>query len=362
MDYAKINELSDAIGYCQIFDACGCTIQLDKLNYAPGSKKERLSNFKILSKALRKNNVAADIPLERLANSNFQANCEFLQFCFDYLHKTYPDANKTYNAYERRRKAIMKQEGLDDSMDSNALLHSADISPGSLKERTLLRSKQKNLKQQSQQRVKKSRIPPPKTYATTTNSSNNNKKTTIFELDLDNSMDNSSTNNSQRGNNNNYVPTNAPFTSPPPPPPPSISPPKLTIPTLSSPGSQSEDNNNNTPNGATAEGNNNNNNNNINIGISKTISSNSENEEMTQKEIEELNQINELIKQLEHQVTEEVMDQRHLEDMVESVRVERDFYHDTLQEIEKAILRKCQEKPELLRGETANQLISILRS
>ena len=214
MDYAKINELSDAIGYCQIFDACGCTIQLDKLNYAPGTKKERLSNFKILSKALRKNNVAADIPLERLANSNFQANCEFLQFCFDYLHKTYPDANKTYNAYERRRKAIMKQEGLDDSMDSNALLHSADISPGSLKERTLLRSKQKNLKQQSQQRVKKSRIPPPKTYATTTNSSNNNKKT-IFELDLDNSMDNSSTNNSQRGNNNNYVPTNAPFTSPP---------------------------------------------------------------------------------------------------------------------------------------------------
>ena len=361
MDYAKINELSDAIGYCQIFDACGCTIQLDKLNYAPGTKKERLSNFKILSKALRKNNVAADIPLERLANSNFQANCEFLQFCFDYLHKTYPDATKTYNAYERRRKAIMKQEGLDDSMDSNALLHSADISPGSLKERTLLRSKQKNLKQQSQQRVKKSRIPPPKTYATTTNSSNNNNKKTIFELDLDNSMDNSSTNNSQRGNNNNYVPTNAPFTSPPPPPPPSISPPKLTIPTLSSPGSQSEDNNNNTPNGATAVGNNNNNNN-INIGISKTISSNSENEEMTQKEIEELNQINELIKQLEHQVTEEVMDQRHLEDMVESVRVERDFYHDTLQEIEKAILRKCQEKPELLRGETANQLISILRS
>ena len=360
MDYAKINELSDAIGYCQIFDACGCTIQLDKLNYAPGTKKERLSNFKILSKALRKNNVAADIPLERLANSNFQANCEFLQFCFDYLHKTYPDANKTYNAYERRRKAIMKQEGLDDSMDSNALLHSADISPGSLKERTLLRSKQKNLKQQSQQRVKKSRIPPPKTYATTTNSSNNNNKKTIFELDLDNSMDNSSsTNNSQRGNNNNYVPTNAPFTSPPPPPPPSISPPKLTIPTLSSPGSQSEDNNNNTPNGATAVRNNNSN---INIGISKTISSNSENEEMTQKEIEELNQINELIKQLEHQVTEEVMDQRHVEDMVESVRVERDFYHDTLQEIEKAILRKCQEKPELLRGETANQLISILRS
>ena len=179
----------------------------------------------------------------------------------------------------------MKQEGLDDSMDSNALLHSADISPGSLKERTLLRSKQKNLKQQSQQRVKKSRIPPPKTYATTTNSSNNNNKKTIFELDLDNSMDNSSTNNSQRGNNNNYVPTNAPFTSPPPPPPPSISPPKLTIPTLSSPGSQSEDNNNNTPNGATAVRNNNNNNNNINIGINKTISSNSENEEMTQKEI-----------------------------------------------------------------------------
>ena len=56
------------------------------------------------------------------------------------------------------------------------------------------------------------------------------------------------------------------------------------------------------------------------------------------------------------------MGQRKLEDMVESVRVERDFYHDTLQAIEKAILRKCRDNPELLKGETANQLISILRS
>ena len=83
MDYAKIKELSDGIGYCQVFDACGCQIPLDKLNYAPGTKKERLANFKILARALRKNKVAADIPLEKLASSNFQANCEFLQFSFD---------------------------------------------------------------------------------------------------------------------------------------------------------------------------------------------------------------------------------------------------------------------------------------
>ena len=98
------------------------------------------------------------------------------------------------------------------------------------------------------------------------------------------------------------------------------------------------------------------------IGINKTVSSNSEKEEMTQKEVEEWIQINGLITQMEHQVTKEVMEQRQLEDNVESVRIERDFYHDTLQEIEKAILRKCKQKPELLQGEIANQLISILRS
>jgi hypothetical protein len=350
MDYAKINELSDGIGYCQVFDACGCQIPLDKLNYAPGTKKERLANFKILARALRKNKVASDVPLEKLANSNFQANCEFLQFSFDYLHKTYPDANKTYKAYEKRRKAIMKQEGLDDSMDSSALLNAKlDVSPGSLKERTLLRSKQKNLKQQTQH-VKKSFIPPPKTYATATQS--NSAKKTIFELDLD-----TSSNSVTDQNNLQLVRGAVPNVSPPPPPPPSMSPPRLTIPTLSSPGSQSENSDYTPKISPNIIGSNND-----NIGFHKNIALNPKYEEMTQEEVEDLNKIDELIKQLEHQVTVEVMDQRHLEDMVESVRVERDFYHDTLQEIEKAILFKCQEKPDLLTGETANQLISILRS
>ena len=52
-----------------------------------------------------------DLPTDALASGKFQANTEFLQFCFDYLHKTYPNANKTYNAYEKRRDAIVKQAG-----------------------------------------------------------------------------------------------------------------------------------------------------------------------------------------------------------------------------------------------------------
>lgn len=354
MDYAKINDLCDGIGYCQIFDACGCKIPLSKLNYAPSSKKERISNFKILSRSLRKSNVAHDIPIDKLAGSNFQANCEFLQFSYDYLHKTYPSANQTYNAYERRREAIMKQEGIGDGdIDSVNWKLPADISPGSLKERTLLRSKQKNLKRQTQD-FKKSGIRPPKTYASSSSSKNseigrsgNATKNTIFELDLANSIDDSTDQNITLS----QVTAPVPHGSPPPPPPPAVSPPKLSIPILSSPSPQSG-----------SEAQTNIDDETINLAVNKTASSTSEKDEMTPKEVEELEQMDELIKQLEHQVTFELMGQRRLEDMVESVRIERDFYHDTLQAIEKAILRKCRDNPELLKGETANQLIGILRS
>ena len=33
------------------------------------------------------------------------------QFCFDYLHKTYPEAKRTYNALEKRNIALAKLTG-----------------------------------------------------------------------------------------------------------------------------------------------------------------------------------------------------------------------------------------------------------
>ena len=248
----------------------------------------------------------------------------------------------------------MKQEGIDDGdIDSVNWKLPSDISPGSLKERTLLRSKQKDLKRQAQD-LKKSGIRPPKTYASSSLSrhsnldgSGNATKGTIFELDLANSIDDSTDQNITLS----QVTASAPHASPPPPPPPAVSPPKLSIPILSSPSPQSENESHTSIDGVANS-----------LEVNKTASSSSEKDEMTPKEVEELRQMNELIKQIEHQATFELMGQRKLEDMVESVRVERDFYRDTLQAIEKAILRKCRDNPELLSGETANQLISILRS
>ena len=62
MDYAKVGDLSDGIGYCQVFDACGAKVPLAKLNFSPQDNAERLANMKVLQRALRNHNIAKDLP------------------------------------------------------------------------------------------------------------------------------------------------------------------------------------------------------------------------------------------------------------------------------------------------------------
>jgi hypothetical protein len=287
MDYAKVGDLSDGVGYCQVFDACGAKVPLGKLNYSPRDKSDRVANMKLLERVLRHHNIAKDLPTDALASGKFQANTEFLQFCFDYLHKTYPNANKTYNAYEKRRDAIVKQAG---AMPESAY-------PGS--GRVTL----------------KSRIPPPTVLVPPppappalppelASLAWGVEETTLEEV---------------------VVPPNAP------PPMLAVSPPAMAPPAFAGPRR-----------------------------ASPTVSEGTE--EVTEEEEEEKLYVDRIVRKLETALTASVMGQRKLEDKVESVGVERDFYHDTLQAIEQAILEECRRQPELAQSDVASDLIAILKS
>ena len=83
---------------------------------------------------------------------------------------------------------------------------------------------------------------------------------------------------------------------------------------------------------------------------------------MTEEEEEEKFYVDRIVRKLETALTASLMAQRKLEDKVESAGVERDFYHDTLQAIEQAILEECQRQPGLANSDVANDLIAILKS
>ena len=85
-------------------------------------------------------------------------------------------------------------------------------------------------------------------------------------------------------------------------------------------------------------------------------------DELTPEEQEEKLYVDRIVRKMEEMLTSEVVGQRRIEDMVQSVRVERDFYHDTLQAIEKAILKECREDANLATSDVAENLISMLKS
>ena len=66
--------------------------------------------------------------------------------------------------------------------------------------------------------------------------------------------------------------------------------------------------------------------------------------------------------ELENELTKDLLSQKKLEDNVENVRVERDFYYDTLREIENELNETITNMPELKSTTTALELLSILES
>ena len=65
---------------------------------------------------------------------------------------------------------------------------------------------------------------------------------------------------------------------------------------------------------------------------------------------------------LENELTNDILSQKELENSVESVRVERDFYYDSLLAIEVSLNNKMKEEPSLRNTTYARDLVEILES
>lgn len=105
-DYTKVEHLGDGVAYLQVLDAVFRDAPLHKLDFNAVEEKDRLCNLRLVQSTLHAHNVKKEIPVHRLAKCKFADNHELLQWCYDYVHRTYPDSNYNYHAQEARERAM----------------------------------------------------------------------------------------------------------------------------------------------------------------------------------------------------------------------------------------------------------------
>ncbi|KAL3673720.1 hypothetical protein V7S43_001417 [Phytophthora oleae] len=120
-DYTKLEHLADGIAYCQIFDALyPGKVNLHQLNFQARSEMEYERNFKLLRRTFHLCDVKKEIRIRKLVQGIFQEHFEFLHWVHDYVHRTCPDAVRSYHGFERRQDAL--RLSFSDSQVSNSNL------------------------------------------------------------------------------------------------------------------------------------------------------------------------------------------------------------------------------------------------
>ncbi|POM69156.1 Hypothetical protein PHPALM_14589 [Phytophthora palmivora] len=106
-DYTKIEHLADGIAYCQIFDALyPGKVNLQQLNFQARTEMEYEHNLKVLRRTFHMCDIRKEIPIRKLIQGIFQEHFEFLHWIHDYVHRTCPDAIRSYHGFERRQEAL----------------------------------------------------------------------------------------------------------------------------------------------------------------------------------------------------------------------------------------------------------------
>ncbi|KAG3034308.1 hypothetical protein PC128_g3104 [Phytophthora cactorum] len=122
-DYTKIEHLADGIAYCQIFDALyPGKVNLQRLNFQARTEMEYEHNLKVLRRTFHLCDIRKEIPIRKLVQGIFQEHFEFLHWIHDYVHRTYPDAVRSYHGFERRQEALRLS-------DSDVKLNNTNLIP-----------------------------------------------------------------------------------------------------------------------------------------------------------------------------------------------------------------------------------------
>jgi len=142
IDYPKVENCADGIGYCQILDALHPGIvQLSKLNFSARSEGDFSRNLKVLDDALVKLSLEKLQAVDKLAKAKFQENIQFLQWLYTYATKFGLVNGSGYPAYERRLDAMKKQKIKGNTMNSYLIPNKAFLK---------LRKQQEFINQQKQ--------------------------------------------------------------------------------------------------------------------------------------------------------------------------------------------------------------------
>ncbi|KAG7401916.1 hypothetical protein PHYBOEH_009496 [Phytophthora boehmeriae] len=106
-DYTKIEHLADGIAYCQIFDAMyPGKVNLQQLNFQARTEMEYERNLKVLKRTFQLCDIRKEIPIRKLVQGIFQEHFEFLHWIHDYVHRTFPDAVRSYHGFKRRQEVL----------------------------------------------------------------------------------------------------------------------------------------------------------------------------------------------------------------------------------------------------------------
>jgi hypothetical protein len=111
-DYPKIENLSDGVAFCQIFDAFYPNIiNLNPLRMNSKSMEDWEKNLALVNDILLKIKSYKQIDSVKLSKCKFTPNFEFLQFVYDFLAKNFGDPLIRYSAYEKRLEILKYQYG-----------------------------------------------------------------------------------------------------------------------------------------------------------------------------------------------------------------------------------------------------------
>ena len=347
-DYTKIDHLGDGVAYLQVLDAVyPNSVPLHKLDFGAKSEQARLKNLRLLQRTLTQLGIKKEIPVKRMAKCKFADNVEMLQWCYQFISRTYPDSNTQYRAQERRQQARMLA-ATGKSKKRRQTAENPDLIPSNLLNNSLRPGLTKSpprdailggdgssplLEGNVASSLLNSRIPVSESfYSNLHNPVDSESSETLF----DGASVNETEGSDPQHYSTEYLQTRI----------------ASRLAEAGSPAHPAE----------LLER--------LNKAIFQSSSSSPpgpppspplENKKPGVHSQTALLQMQRHVEQRERRLTHEVLAQRSLEDEVESVRIERDFYFDTLRAIETSLESTMQRNPELASTKIAQDLVEILQ-
>eukprot|EP01083_Nonionella_stella_P207990 755098_1 len=124
MDYAKLEDFGDGIGYCFLLDAVfEGSVSLNVLNFNPSFPGDREYNLRILRRGLAKLEIDQPVECAKLARFSFLDNFNLLQWFRKFLLEKNPAAAETYPAAAKRLAVQEKQHKIQELKRQRATVH-----------------------------------------------------------------------------------------------------------------------------------------------------------------------------------------------------------------------------------------------